>query len=709
MRYLLTIACFMLLLSVGSLRTWGDVASWSQPDLDSWVYVNGGSSGTRPWGPSFTGGFAVDTQSGQFVPHTAAAPARLGSALIAFETTAQIPASLLPEQYQVQSVRVTVRVDDSATGAHLLYETEPSTPDEMLTGFQAGSLDAQEAFELFGVGFRENYEGFALGENQTGQRFEESTFPNSGSGGSYVVYPTIGSEATAGEYVDVSNNITGGFSATAIGNTTAPFEATPWAIGEADLTIGSAIPEETTFTFDLDLTELGVEQYVQQALAEGALGFMLSSLHATTQQGGSGAYPQWFLRESVTGPIPLPGGEAPTLEIEYTIGASSPAGDFDRDGDIDGGDFLFWQRDFGNTVSPIGDGADGNGDGMVDGADLLVWKEHFGAGGTSSIALAVPEPTSLILLLTTLPWIVRRRNPRRRNRSDRHGFTLIELLVVIAIIGALIALLLPAVQAAREGARRCACRINLRQLGLATLSYHDTYGHLPPPKLGTDGTTPLGSTLVLLLPFLEEGNRFAQYDQAKPIYDPKNAKITSGTIETYLCPSMRLPEGSPLDGSIPLGPGSYLISTRVDYKPFVNDGAFDDMPADGSYQLALRHITDGTSHTFLAGEINYAFPDQESSASASGGSIPGKRSSFAWAEGYWLQAWGHMASTLPVLFHNSQQYVPPISSRTYRSDHPGGVNFVMLDGSVRYVVTESDPEVRKALVTRAGGEVEHSL
>ncbi len=713
MRYFLAIVCFMPLLFVEPAIVRGDTASWSQTDLDSWVYVNGGSSGTRPWGPSFSGGFSMALQSGQFVPHTASAPARLGSALIAFETSTNIPTGLLPEQYLVQSVRVTVRVDDSATGADLLYETEPSTPDEMLADFQTGSLDAQEAFELFGVGFRENYEGFALGDNQTGQRFEESTFPYSGSGGSYVVYPTIGSEATAGEYVDVSNNISGGFSATAAGNTTAPFEATPWAVGEADLTIGSAIPEETTFAFDIDLALPGVEQYVQHALADGALGFMLSSLHATTQQGGSGAYPQWFLRESVTGSIPLPGGEAPTLEIEYTIGPGSPAGDFDRDGDIDGVDFLFWQRDFGNTVSPIGDGADGNGDGMVDGADLLAWKEHFGAGGTTGVGFAVPEPTSLVLLLTTLPLLARQDDPRRRVRHRvhkfQHGFTLVELLVVIAIIGTLLALLLPAVQAAREGARRCSCRINLRQLGLATLSYHDTHGHLPPPKLGMAGTTPLGSTLVLLLPFLEEGNRFAQYDQTKPIYDPQNARITSGTIETYLCPSMRLPEGSPPDGSVPLGPGSYLISTRVDYKPFVNDGAFADMPTDGNYQLALRHITDGTSNTFLAGEINYAFPDQESPASASGGSSPGKRSSFAWAEGYWLQAWGHMASTLPVLFHNSQQYVPPISSRTYRSDHPGGVNFIMLDGSVRYIVTESDPEVRRALVTRAGGEVEYSL
>ena len=280
---------------------------------------------------------------------------------------------------------------------------------------------------------------------------------------------------------------------------------------------------------------------------------------------------------------------------------------------------------------------------------------------------------------------------------------------MIAVIGVLVALLLPAVQAAREAARRMQCKNNMRQLGLATLNYHDSMGHLPPPKVVSESTSTLGSTLVLLLPYLEQGNRFAQYDLTKPITDPNNAPITSGTIDTYLCPSMRLPEDSPDNGTQPLGPGSYLISTRTDYKPFINNGAFGSVSKDGRYGLALRHITDGTSNTFLAGEINYAFEAFETPASATGGSTPGQRSSFAWAEGYWLQAWGHMASTLPVLFNNNEQYLPPTSSRTYRSDHPGGVHFVMLDGSVRYISNEADAEIRVALVTRDGGEANHAM
>ncbi len=694
----------MLLSIATTTGTYGEVVTWSHPDIDSWVYVNGGSPGSRPWGPSFTGGLSLDSTGQHFEPRTASDPARLGSALLAFETSSLIPTGLLPELYQVHSVTVTARVDNGTNGS-LAYEVDPATPAEYLADFRGPGLDAQQTMELFGVGFREDFEGFALGEDQTGLRFSEADPPYSAVDGTYVVYPTVGDADGSGTYADVSNNITGGFSATESDQFTEPFLATPWAVGSTDLAVGSAIPEETTFTFDLDMSLPGVEHYLQQGLSEGALGFMLSSLHSTTQQGGAGAYPQWFLRESVTGSIALPGGEAPTLEIDFTIGPDVLAGDYDRDNDVDGNDFLRWQTELGSEAFPNGSGADGNGDGRVNQLDLAIWKDHLGDIAIPVFGNVVPEPTGMSLLLVAmLLRIGQRRNPIAKC-SSRVGFSLVELLVVIAIIGVLIALLLPAVQAAREAARRTNCRSNLRQLGLATLNYHDSQGHLPPPKIGTADTSPLGSTLVLLLPYLEEGARFAQYNHSKPIYDPQNTPITSSTVTPYLCPSMRLPTGSPSNGAQPLGPGSYLISTRTKYLPFTNDGAFGEMPKDGNYQLALRHISDGTSHTILAGEINYAFPAEESPASATGVSTPGKRSSFAWAEGYWLQAWGHMAGKLPVLFNNSKQYVPPISSRTYRSDHPGGVHFVLLDGSVHLLSDDSSPKIREALVTRAGGEI----
>jgi prepilin-type processing-associated H-X9-DG protein len=80
-----------------------------------------------------------------------------------------------------------------------------------------------------------------------------------------------------------------------------------------------------------------------------------------------------------------------------------------------------------------------------------------------------------------------------------------------------------------------------------------------------------------------------------------------------------------------------------------------------------------------------------------------------WAHGYWALTWGHMAASYPTVYNNSNDYAAPISNRAFRSDHSGGVQFVMLDGSVRFLTNESDPNVRRALVTRAGGESDSSI
>jgi prepilin-type N-terminal cleavage/methylation domain-containing protein/prepilin-type processing-associated H-X9-DG protein len=286
------------------------------------------------------------------------------------------------------------------------------------------------------------------------------------------------------------------------------------------------------------------------------------------------------------------------------------------------------------------------------------------------------------------------------------GFTLVELLVVIAIIGILIALLLPAVQAAREAARRCMCRSNLRQVALATMMFHDAQKHLPPPKAGdVTATDDHGSALVLLLPFLEEGSLYATYDIEKSIRDPQNRLVTTGVIPTYLCPSMVPPTSGPSGGGEAFGYGSYLISTRDQFQPVINNGAFDNIIAGKPYRLGLSDITDGTSTTFLAGEINYPFGDAEPLPSVDRPSTQGDRLAFAWAQGYWILAWGHMASEAPLVFNNSKKAAHPLSGRTYRSDHVGGVNFAMLDGSVQFLSDDTDPELRRALVTRAGEEV----
>ncbi|MEM9185792.1 MAG: DUF1559 domain-containing protein [Planctomycetota bacterium] len=296
----------------------------------------------------------------------------------------------------------------------------------------------------------------------------------------------------------------------------------------------------------------------------------------------------------------------------------------------------------------------------------------------------------------------------------RTGFTLVELLVVIAIIGILITLLLPAVQSSREAARRFSCKNNLKQIGLATLNYHDVNGHLPPPKATGGKFEDRGSTLVLLLPYLEDAALYALYDFELSINAEVNRAVTTKTVPAYLCPSMQTPTEGASGGGTPYGLGSYLISTRTTYyktgaeEPFRPDGAFDHVDGGVRYGLKLGDILDGTSKTLLMGEINYSFGDEMPVESVDAPLEPGKISAFSWAHGYWAKAWGHMAADFPLLYNRKETpiaFFAPHFYRTFRSDHPSGVHFVLLDGSVDTLPDETDPEVRRSLVTRAGEEV----
>jgi prepilin-type N-terminal cleavage/methylation domain-containing protein/prepilin-type processing-associated H-X9-DG protein len=285
--------------------------------------------------------------------------------------------------------------------------------------------------------------------------------------------------------------------------------------------------------------------------------------------------------------------------------------------------------------------------------------------------------------------------------ARRGAFTLVELLVVIAIIGILIGMLLPAVQQVREAARRVSCANNERQIALATLNYESAFQSFPPPNIGGGLRSTLGSTFVVLLPWLEQGARFSGYDLLQSIDAPGNFELTSGVVPAYLCPSMQRVSSA----NQRFGEGSYIISYGVEYDGAAV-GAFEEPTAWGEYRLRSGEFRDGTSNTFLYGEIDNSLNWVDGSGRpVSRAFVPFPV--YAWAQGYSFNAHGHTEGT----FNKSGDTLiadPNISfgeHRTFRSDHPGGVNFVFADGSVHFISDSIDPQTLDDLVTRAGGEV----
>jgi len=290
--------------------------------------------------------------------------------------------------------------------------------------------------------------------------------------------------------------------------------------------------------------------------------------------------------------------------------------------------------------------------------------------------------------------------------SRRTGFTLIELLTVIGVIGMLVALLLPAVQAARESARRTQCANNLKQIALALHNYHDRCRSLPPSTVvDWNQPEPTGwwSWIVRILPELEEQPLYDQFDLRDDVWtnSTRYKPYTSQRLAVLICPTdpnseviYQSSEDSPFDEAFALT--NYLGcrgSTRQE--PDAEGNYPRKMPGNGVFPdvnqvVRLSHVTDGTSRTILAGE-RPADP-----------------------EAYW----GWWAAGRGVDDHGLADYVLDVSEGLCEGDlasdadllhfwsaHPGGAHFAMCDGSVRFLTYSIDPSTFLALGSRHAGEI----
>ncbi|NLF71979.1 MAG: DUF1559 domain-containing protein [Candidatus Anammoximicrobium sp.] len=280
---------------------------------------------------------------------------------------------------------------------------------------------------------------------------------------------------------------------------------------------------------------------------------------------------------------------------------------------------------------------------------------------------------------------------RRGLVCNKSGFTLVELLVVIAIIGILVALLLPAIQAAREAARRSQCSNNLKQIGLAMHNYHDSFLRFPPAFTAFRNDSANGwGWGVFILPFAEQNTL---YEQLNPTID-KFPTATSGPlyelcqseIPMYRCPSDVGPARNNYRGNF--GTSNYVGM----WGAHVDAGVHAD-PGNGmmyyNANLSTQHVLDGTSNVLMVGER--AFNNKP----WRGATWSGSRSAIGpgWAavmRGVW--------STNALKLMGTDVWA-------YSSLHPAGVQFVLVDGSVRLIPDTIDTATLLIIAQRAAGEV----
>jgi len=284
-----------------------------------------------------------------------------------------------------------------------------------------------------------------------------------------------------------------------------------------------------------------------------------------------------------------------------------------------------------------------------------------------------------------------------RGQNGRSGFTLVELLVVIAIIGILVALLLPAIQAAREAARRSECSNKIKQIAVALHNYHDTHGGLP---MGAANLTEGLSWHVAVLPFMEQDSVYQEFNSGVRHDQAPNAAMRTLEMKAFLCPSgteVRADDNASYFtmhyyGS--MGPTGINPDTGTAYRENTA-GTHGGWGQQGIFtwnaSRKFRDVLDGTSNTIGIGEISWT--DRNGNATRYR----------VWTRG------GQSGSLMAPCknFHHpiNADYTALFNDMSMGSNHPGGAQFGLVDGSVRFVSDAIDFNAYLAAASMDGGEV----
>lgn len=233
--------------------------------------------------------------------------------------------------------------------------------------------------------------------------------------------------------------------------------------------------------------------------------------------------------------------------------------------------------------------------------------------------------------------------------------SVVAILAIVGVVGfcgvgVLIALLLPAVQAAREAARRMSCSNNMKQIALAMHNYYDVHGSLPPAYLADKDGKPMHSWRVLILPYMQEQNLYDQYNFDEPWDSPNNLRVAEMMPRVYQCPS------------------DPVMGTTTDYMVIVGK----ETPFDGAKPSKFDEISDGTSNTIMVIEV--------------------KGSNVKWTEPKDID----YATSSFTVFKGPKGDIG--------SNHGSGVGAAMCDGSVRFLSRDTPPGTVRSFATKAGEE-----